>query len=133
MVLRMTADKHQSNPNNMIGRFTADEIEQAHGAVFDTAADIMYIFDVDSLQILDMNPRGLEELGYTITEIRQKDFYDLHAVEERERAEQIVEMYRREGGIYNIRDLHLRKKDGGLIPVEKNGRITEVNGKPLGH
>lgn len=93
----------------------------------------MYIFDVDSLQILDMNPRGLEELGYTITEIRQKDFYDLHAVEERERAEQIVEMYRREGGIYNIRDLHLRKKDGGLIPVEKNGRITEVNGKPLGH
>lgn len=127
----MAADEYRVN--EMIGRFTAEEIERAHGAIFDTAADILYIFDVESLQILDMNPHGLEALGYTISEVRHKDFYDLHAIEERERAEEIIEIYRREGGIYNIRDLHLRRKDGGLIPVEKNGRITEVNGKSLGH
>ncbi|MHB8840484.1 MAG: PAS domain S-box protein [Candidatus Aquicultor sp.] len=127
----MATDEHQAD--NMIGRFTAEEVKLAHGAVFDTAADIMYLFDVETLQILDMNPRGIEQLGYTINEIRHKDFYDLHAVEERGRAEEIIEIYRRDGGIYNVRDLHLRKKDGGLIPVEKNGRITEVNGKALGH
>ncbi len=117
----------------MVGRFTAEELEKARGAIFDTAIDIMYIFDIDSLKILDMNRQGLQELGYTIKEIRQKDFYDLHAIEERARAIEIVDIYRREGEIHNIRDLHLRRKNGSLIPVEKNGRITEVNGKPIAH
>lgn len=117
----------------VVGRFTAEELERARGAIFDTAVDIMYIFDIDSLKILDMNRQGLQELGYTIKEIRQKDFFDLHAIEERLRAGEIVDMYRRVGGIHNVLDLHLRRKDGSLIPVEKNGRITEVNGKPIAH
>jgi len=117
----------------MVGSFTTEEIELAHGAVFDTAIDIMYIFDIDTLQILDMNPSGLRELGYTLEEVRRKDFYGLHAIEERERAEEIIEIYKRDGGISNVRDLHLKRKDGSLIPVEKNGRITIVNGKPIGH
>ncbi|HCG99972.1 MAG: hypothetical protein A2074_01675 [Candidatus Aquicultor primus] len=126
--------KNVSDDNDMmIGRFTLDETIKAREAVFDTAVDTMYIFDVDSLRLLDMNPWGLELLGYTIDEARQKDFYDIHAIEERERAEEIVAMYLRDGAIYGIRDLHLRRKDGTLIPVEKTGRITEVNGKQVGH
>lgn len=117
----------------MIGRFTLDETIKAREAVFDTAVDTMYIFDIENFKILDMNPWGLELLGYSIEEIRQKDFYDIHAIEERERAEEIVAQYRRDGGIYGIRDLHLRRKDGVLIPVEKTGRITHVNDKEVGH
>ncbi|MDI6715608.1 MAG: PAS domain S-box protein [Actinomycetota bacterium] len=117
----------------MVGKFTIEEIEIARAAVFDTSLDIMYIFDIDTLQILDMNPSGLYELGYTLKEIREKDFIDLHAIEERERASEIVAMYRKQGYIHNVRDLHLRRKDGSLIPVEKNGRVTTVNGKPIGH
>ena len=117
----------------VVGRFTIDEIQEVRAAVFDTAVDIIYIFDVDNLQILDMNPSGLRELGYTIEEVRDRDFYDLHALEERERAAEIVEMYKREGEIHNVRDLHLRRKNGSLIPVEKCGRITEVHGKQVAH
>lgn len=127
----MSADQDQRN--HMIGKFTEEEVIRAREGVFETAADIMYIFDIDTLQILDMNSRGLKELGYTLREIRQLDFYDLHALEERERAKQIIEQYIREGGISGVRDLHLRRKDGTLLPVEKNGRITLVNGKPIGH
>ena len=116
-----------------VGNFTVAEIKKARGAVFDTAIDIMYLFDINTLQILDMNPSGLRQLGYTIDEVRRKDFYGLHALEERERVAEIIEIYKREGGIYQIRDLHLRRKDGGLIPVEKNGRITFVDEKPIGH
>src|SRR3989304_5194002 len=93
----------------VVGRFTIEEIQEVRAAVFDTAVDIIYIFDVDNLQILDMNPSGLRELGYTIEEVRDRDFYDLHALEERERAAEIVEMYKREGEIHNVRDLHLRR------------------------
>lgn len=117
----------------MIGRFTLEEIYEVRAAIYDTAVDIMYIFDIDNLQILDMNPSGLKELGYTIEEARRKDFYGLHAIEERERVTEIVELYKREGEICHIRDLHLRRKNGSLIPVEKCGRLTEVNGKQIGH
>ncbi|MCL6472273.1 MAG: PAS domain S-box protein [Firmicutes bacterium] len=127
----MAANK--SRPTEMVGRFTIDEINKAHGEIFYTAVDTMYIFDVDTLQILDMNPSGLRLLGYTLEEIRTKDFFDIHAIEERARAQEIIDIYRREGGIYQIRDLHLRRKDGTLIPVEKNGRSVEINGKLLGH
>lgn len=129
----MTNENDASHNNMMIGKFTVEEIIKAREAVFDTAVDTMYIFDTDNLRILDMNPWGLEQLGYTIDEVRQKDFYDIHAIEERERAEEIIAQYRRDGGIYAVRDLHLRRKDGTLIPVEKTGRITEVNGKQVGH
>lgn len=127
----MNTDKNKEI--KMVGSFTTEQIEATHGAVFDTAIDIMYIFDIDTLQILDMNPSGLRELGYTLEEVRRKDFYGLHAIEERERAEEIIEIYKRDGGISNVRDLHLKRKDGSLIPVEKNGRITTVDGKPIGH
>lgn len=117
----------------MIGKFTPEQIIRAREGIFGTSADIMYIFDIDDLMILDMNPRGLQELGYTSEEIRQKNFYDIHAIEERARAEDIVEEYKREGGIYGVRDLHLRRKDGSLLPVEKTGRVTEVDGIPIAH
>ncbi|MDI6817341.1 MAG: PAS domain S-box protein [Actinomycetota bacterium] len=121
------------NNNIMIGRFTLGETIKAREAIFDTAIDTMYIFDIENLRLLDMNPWGLELLGYTIDEIRQKDFYDIHAIEERERVEEILAIYLRDGGIFGIRDLHLRRKDGTLIPVEKAGRLTKVNGKQVGH
>lgn len=127
----MLSDK--SPENKMIGKFTEEEIEKARAAVFDTAVDVMYLLDIDTVQLLDMNGAGLRLLGYTLDEIRQLDFYDIHAIEERERAEEIIDLYRRQGYIYHVRDLHLRRKDGTLIPVEKNGRITEVGGKPIGH
>jgi PAS domain S-box-containing protein len=117
----------------MIGRFTIKELQEVRAAVFDTAVDIIYIFDMDSLQILDMNPSGLKELGYTIKEVRSKDFYTLHAPEERERVTEIIEIYRKYWEICNVRDLHLRRKNGSLIPVEKCGRVTEVNGKLVAH
>lgn len=119
--------------DTMIGRFTLEETVKAREAVFDTAVDTMYIFDIENLKLLDMNPWGLQLLGYSIDEIRQKDFYDIHAIEERERAEEIVAIYLRDGGIFGVRDLHLRRKDGTLIPVEKTGRLTTVNGKQVGH
>ncbi|MBS3908956.1 MAG: PAS domain-containing protein [Actinobacteria bacterium] len=118
---------------DVLGKFTHAELIQARQAVFDTAVDTIYIFNIDDLKILDMNPWGLEQLGFTIEEVRQKNFYDLHAIEERERAEEIVAQYLRDGGIFAVRDLHLRRKDGTLIPVEKTGRLTEVNGKQIGH
>lgn len=133
MIPKLSKDQSQHDNNIMIGKFTLDEVRKARESIFDTSVDVMYIFDVDDLKILDMNPRGLQELGYTLQEIRQKTFYDIHAIEERKRAEEIIEEYRREGGIYAVSDLHLRRKDGSLLPVEKTGRITEVGGKPIGH
>lgn len=127
----MSNDPNQER--TLIGKFTLDEIKQAHEGVFYTAADTMYIFDIETLKILDMNPSGLRLLGYTLKEVREMDFIDLHAIEERERAEEIVAIYKRDGGITGVRDLHLRKKDGTLVPVEKNGRLTEVDGKSVGH
>lgn len=118
---------------DLIGSYTPDQILMAREAIYYTSVDIMYIFDVDTLQVLDMNPRGLKELGYTLNEVRQKDFYDLHAIEERKRAEDIIDEYRREGGIYGVQDLHLRRKDDRLLPVEKTGRMTVVDGKDIGH
>lgn len=124
---------YKSQESKMVGRFTIEELQEVRVAIFDTAVDIIYIFDIDNLQILDMNASGLKELGYTLEEARRKDFYGLHAIEERERVTEIIELYKREGEICHIRDLHLRRKDGGLIPVEKCGRITEVNGKQVAH
>jgi PAS domain S-box-containing protein len=117
----------------VIDHFSEEEVHEAREAVFNTAADIMYIFDIETLQILDINNYGLNELGYTIKEVRRFNFYDLHATEERERVREIIEIYRKEGEIHGIRDLHLKRKNGTLIPVEKNGRITSINEKLVGH
>jgi PAS domain S-box-containing protein len=117
----------------VIDHFSEKEIHEAREAVFNTAADIMYIFDIETLQILDMNTYGLNELGYTIREVRRLSFYELHAIEELVRVKEIIDTYRKEGEIHGIRDLHLKRKNGMLLPVEKNGRITSINGKLIGH
>jgi PAS domain S-box-containing protein len=117
----------------VIGHFSEEEIHEAREAVFNTAADIMYIFDIETLQILDMNNYGLSKLGYTIKEVRRFNFYDLHATEEYERVKELIKTYRKAGEIHGVRDLHLKRKNGALIPVEKNGRITTINEKLVGH
>lgn len=93
---------------------------------FNRSNDAAYVFDFESGRILDANEYTLRMLGYTRDELLQLDVFDIHPEEERQRMIELIEIFAREDQVRGISDMHLKKKDGSWIPVEKNGSLFEL-------
>ncbi len=84
-------------------------------ALFDAIDDYLFVLDTSG-RVIHYNSTVLERLGFSGEELLQATALDLHPPERREEASKIIEEMLR--GETDHCPIPLRRKDGGLIPVE---------------
>lgn len=104
-----------------------EEIELLRLKFFDRANDAVYVFDFEDGTILDANEHVMSMLGYTRDELLQLNVFDIHPEEERQRMLDLIDIFRQVGQVKGVSDMHLKRKDGTWIPVEKNGSLFSLN------
>jgi len=111
---------------------TKEQIELLRLKYFDMVNDATYVFDfTEEARILDANEYVTKVLGYSREELLQMNVFEIHPEEERERMLELIEIFTREGQVRGLSDMHLKRKDGTWIPVEKNGTLFTLNGRKV--
>ncbi|MDR3539532.1 MAG: PAS domain S-box protein [Desulfosporosinus sp.] len=89
----------------------------------------MVVSDVLNAELIKVNPRFAEMLGYSIHELQGKSIYDVYAPERHQELPEIVRNIH-EKGHYAYRS-ELRRKDGSLFPVHIDSYEVTVNSQRL--
>ncbi len=103
--------------------------ENKYRALFDNATDAIYLIDSATQKIIDCNPRASALIGYRTKELKTMTLADLHPTEEQDVVFQIFNKLAEAGSLSGISNIHQRKKDGTLMPVEINAAILEIDNK----
>lgn len=102
--------------------------EEKFRSVFASATDAIFILDMEG-NVLDVNKTAYERLGYTREEMLSMSISQLDSPDFREKISERIE-FMGQGGNYKGELAHLRK-DGTVMPVEVNARVTEIEGKKV--
>ena len=97
-------------------------------ALFDTIDDMLFICGEDGV-ILHANTATIDELGYSLDELRQMNVLEIHPPALREKAKKIVEEML--AGTETICNIPLFMKSGETIPVETKITQGTWDGKPV--
>jgi len=97
-------------------------------ALFDTIDDMLFICGEDGV-ILHANTATVDELGYSLDELRQMNVLEVHPPALREKAQKIVEEML--AGTETICNIPLFMKSGETIPVETKITQGTWDGKPV--
>ena len=89
----------------------------------------VWVFDLETLAILDANPAACETYGYTLDELRAMTIRDICPPAEREAFEAFLPELRHLPS-HNSVWRHC-KKDGTIIDVAVSGYTLELNGRPV--
>jgi len=95
-------------------------------AIFESAPEAIYIFDIQTHQILDCNPYTIEWLGYPRQELLSMKVEDIFAPETRGIQENIKRAV--DHGSVHIQERSFRKKAGILVDAEVTGTVVEMQG-----
>jgi PAS domain S-box-containing protein len=96
---------------------------------FESVPLATYVFDLDSLRILDANPAASRLYGYSLDELRQMTILDLRPPGEREEMSAALYLVR-DTPAYTGISRQIRK-DGTHIDVALSGYTLEVEGRAL--
>jgi len=110
---------------------THEQIEALRLKYFDIVNDAAYVFDFKDGKILDANGYLAELLGYTHDELLRLTVFDIHPSNERARMLELIDVFKHEGQVKGLDDMHLMRKDGTLVPVEKNGTLFTLEGRKV--
>ncbi len=90
--------------------------------------DALFVSDVETSKILDVNNLACENLGYTRDELLQKTIIDVETiVPDKDAWDKIMQEIYKKGPL--IMEGEQKRKDGSLFPVEVSGRNIQMNGK----
>ncbi|MDD2791848.1 MAG: PAS domain S-box protein [Sediminibacterium sp.] len=101
--------------------------EQRYSALFSGASDPIFIADVTTHCLVDVNSRALDLLGYTRAELIGMDIRLLHPPEEKEQIQHIFEQFARpdqDGANTNTAECHALHKSGKHIPISISAGST---------
>ena len=98
------------------------ESEQRYRALLEKASDPILISDMEG-NLLEVNQKALDLLGYDLTEIGQLNMQDLHEPEHREVYIQAFQKIVREG-MGQFLDGEVKRKDGSIVPVDITGGVV---------
>ena len=117
---------HSEETGNTLGRGALREGEERYRALFESAADALFVND-RSGHILDVNTRACELLGYTRGELLRLTIADLLPPD--------APGFLAEGIVQGQTHLNIetvnRHKDGHLVPVEVSGRQIIVGNQAV--
>ncbi len=107
------------------------ESEEKYRTLFEVANDAIYLIDPENHKIVDFNKKAVEMSGYSVDELRKKDFKDIHGPEE---LSLILHKFSEVAGgnvSTSIPEHYHIRKDGSHISVEANIALVEIREKRL--
>jgi PAS domain S-box-containing protein len=104
--------------------------EEKYRMLFFASPSPMWIYEMDTYQIMDVNDSVLSSYGYTREEMLKMNIMDLRPAEDRQSLEEIIKYYKLTKGPIHFGVWRHIKKDGSIIHVEKTGHSILFNGKP---
>ncbi|MFQ5432035.1 MAG: PAS domain S-box protein, partial [Nitrospinota bacterium] len=104
------------------------ENEQKYRNLFTNANDAIYLIDPVTAKIIDCNRKAAEITGYDMDKLKTMTVLDLLPEENRNLIPRLFQEVMDKGAVTDISDLHHKKKDGSLVPIEINASIIEIGG-----
>ena len=104
--------------------------ESRYRRLFEAARDGILILNVDTGEIVDVNPFLVERLGYSHLELLGKQLWEIGFFEDMV-ANKVAFLKLQEGGYIRYENLPLKTKDGDLIQVEFVSNSYGVNGQQV--
>lgn len=101
--------------------------EERYRAIFEQAADSIFLIDVDTGELVEFNDQTCKTLGYTREELKSLKVSDFEVVETPEEIEKHIKYVLEEG-----RDLFMTKhrtKDGRVRDIQVNSISITIHGK----
>lgn len=98
--------------------------------IFDSVSDIVLVRDADTGRIVEANSKAVEQLGYSVEELRRLDIADVSAdIPPYTRKEAMAWLARARQGETPTFEWRARRRDGSLFWLEVSLRRAEINGK----
>lgn len=109
-----------------------EQAEEKYRTLVRTAPDAIFLTDIESGRIVEVNPRAEELLGYDQAELEGRPVVDLHPEDRRqayrERFERTVEHEVTEfSTLPDGQQVYVLDADGDRIPVEVHARVIELD------
>ena len=105
------------------------ESEQRYADLFQINPQPMFIYDLESLQFLDVNQAAIDHYGYDREQFLNFTIRDIRPEEGVEKMLQGVDKLRRDSSLKDTHTTHVHKKiDGTEIIVEIKGRVIDFKG-----
>ena len=129
MIIERNAD---GSPLRMIGTHTditeTKTAEDTYKLLFFSHPNPMWIYDVDTLRVLEVNDSAIRHYGYSREEFLQFTIKDLRAAEEQEDLDAIIETIKTSPTTRKDIARHV-KKNGDTLYVEVTGNAFNYKGK----
>ena len=110
------------------GELALKESEEKFRQTFDLSNDGIILQDING-EILDVNQRAKDLLGYSKTEFLSLRISQLHPVTEHEASKKAFETVQEKGSVQF--ETVFRRKDGSLFPADVSSSFFEVGGVPV--
>lgn len=105
--------------------------EERYRTLFEMANDAIYLIDPETYKIVDCNKKAGDLLGYSLDELKQMTFRDIHTPNESDLILHKLSEVIGSGLSTTIPEHYHMRKDGSKIAVEASISIIEVGGKRL--
>ncbi len=106
------------------------DTEARYRALFSQSIEAIYLFDVDTLRVIEANPSFRRVLGYTADEAESLTIYDFVA-HPREAIDTFLGELMAVGHI-DGRDRLWRRKDGSTVTMNMTASLIRMGGRPVG-
>jgi len=105
--------------------------EQKYKAIFENSLDFIFIHDLEG-NFIDINPAGLNLLGYDKEEIPTLNLLKLTNKEGLKKAAVDLKVILKEGSLIKPSEYRVKKKDGNFIYMEAKSSVIFLDGQPFG-
>ncbi|MES2376018.1 MAG: PAS domain S-box protein [Bacteroidota bacterium] len=104
------------------------EAKERYRELFDQSPIPMWVYDLETLQFLDVNKAAIRNYGYTLAEFLSMTIKDIRPKEDIVRLQKLICTKIRSGGFNKSTARHL-KKNGELIYVNTEGNTFDLDGR----
>ncbi len=105
------------------------EVEERYQSLFERSMEAIFVHDFEG-NFIDANPRALDMLGYSESDMKPLSFEDIVAEEYLPKAERNTERILEKGRDEEAKEFKLERKDGNQIWVETRATTLHRNGEP---
>jgi PAS domain S-box-containing protein len=106
------------------------ESEQKYRGLIETASDAIFVIDVDSGTIIDVNKKGVELIGRSAEELIGLHLSQLHPSDETEKYIGLFKTFASQLTSADV-EYHVLNKAGYRVPVEISTSVMELEGKKI--
>lgn len=119
--------KKSSHTDNKVDR---NKLEEKYHILFDQSPIPKYVYDLETLQIIDVNEAAIQQYGYSRDEFQSMDIKDLRPEREVPQLMKALDKYKTTSGIIRFGIFDHLKKDGSVVKMDISGQKFSLDGRP---